>query len=62
MAISSLSILSNFANLFEILMYNRIYPSVRALISPQQQGFMGNRSTVTNLLPLAEVLAKCIDE
>lgn len=57
----SISILSNFSKLFEIVLYNRIYPSVRNLISQSQHGFMRHRSTVTNLAVLSQYVSNIVD-
>ena len=42
-----ISILSNFAKLLEIVLYNRIYLSVRNQLSLFQHGFLNNRSAKT---------------
>ncbi|MGH9708527.1 MAG: RNA-directed DNA polymerase [Candidatus Acidiferrales bacterium] len=44
-----ISLLSVFAKVFEMAMYNRIFTETKYLISPRQHGFYSGRSTVTNL-------------
>lgn len=57
----SISILSNFSKLLEIVLYNRIYPLVRNSISPSQHGFMCHRSTVSNLAVLLQYVSNVLD-
>lgn len=57
----SISILSNFSKLFEVVLYNRIYPSVHNLISQSQHGFMCHRSTVTNLAVISQYVSNIVD-
>ena len=56
-----LSILCNFAKLFEISLYSYIYPAVKNLISPHQHGFMEGRSTITNLALFSQYAANALD-
>uniref|UniRef100_A0A1Y1KS26 Reverse transcriptase domain-containing protein n=1 Tax=Photinus pyralis TaxID=7054 RepID=A0A1Y1KS26_PHOPY len=44
-----ISILCAFSKVFEMVLYDFIYPLVRNYISPHQHGFMRHRSTTTNL-------------
>lgn len=44
-----ISILSNFAKVFEMSVYAQLYPMVSNLISPYQHGFVSGRSVATNL-------------
>lgn len=44
-----ISIINNFAKIFESVLYARIYPLVANSISADQHGFMERRSTVTGL-------------
>lgn len=44
------SILSCLAKVFESLVYDHIYNLVKPILSPNQHGFIKNRSTVSNLL------------
>ncbi|XP_052561953.1 uncharacterized protein LOC120430056 [Culex pipiens pallens] len=45
-----ISILSCLAKVLEKVVYDRLFPAVRRIISANQHGFMRNRSTTTNLL------------
>lgn len=45
-----ISIISQFAKIFEGLIYNVVYSHLRHLISSKQHGFVSNRSTMSNLL------------
>lgn len=56
-----ISILSNFAKVFEILLYSRIYPLVKKYISPYQHGFMENRSTISNLAYFTQFTSEVMD-
>ena len=56
-----IAILSNFAKVFEQVLYGRIYENVRSYISPNQHGFMSGRSTITNLAVLTQELCVTID-
>nr|CAH7718732.1 unnamed protein product [Callosobruchus chinensis] len=56
-----ISILSNFAKLLEIVMYNRIYTAVHRSLSPFQHGFLAQRSTVTNLITFTQKAIDCVD-
>lgn len=56
-----ISILCNFAKVFEKCLYSRIYPCVRNQISPCQHGFMENRSTVTNLMQITQFISEAIN-
>lgn len=58
----AISLLCNFAKVFEIVLYNRIYLSTKLLISPFQHGFMENRSTVTNLVIFTQFVSDILDE
>lgn len=56
-----ITIINTFAKLFEIALYNRIYPSVEPLLSEFQHGFIGNRSTITNLCSLVQFACETVD-
>lgn len=56
-----ITILSNFAKLFEIVVYNRIYFSVKNIISDTQHGFMSLRSTATNLAIITQYISNSLD-
>lgn len=58
----AVTILDNFAKLLEIVIYNRIYISVRNVISPYQHGFMTKRSTMTNLTIFTQYVSEQIDK
>lgn len=45
-----ISIISQFAKMFEGLIYNAVYSHLRHIISLRQHGFVSNRSTMSNLL------------
>ncbi|XP_063923769.1 uncharacterized protein LOC135137920 [Zophobas morio] len=55
------SILNNFAKIFESLIYKQLYFQVAASITERQHGFMSGRSTVTNLLCVTQFIADSID-
>ncbi|KAK9886313.1 hypothetical protein WA026_015824 [Henosepilachna vigintioctopunctata] len=57
-----IAILCNFAKIFEIILYDSIYRSVRTLVSPHQHGFMKNRSTVTNLACITHSLSETLND
>lgn len=57
----AIAIISNFAKVFEIIVYNQIYPLVRRQISTTQHGFMQNRSTVSNLLLFTQYMSEMLD-
>lgn len=56
-----ISILSNFAKLFEIILFNRIYHSVKNIITDTQHGFMSLRSTATNLAIITQYISSSLD-
>lgn len=56
-----ISILSNFAKVFEIVLYNRIYLSTKCILSPVQHGFVSNRSTVSNLALFSHFVSNVLD-
>lgn len=56
-----ITILPNFSKVFEISLYNRIYPSVNKSLSIYQHGFMEKRSTVTNLALITQDISETID-
>lgn len=56
-----ISILCNFGKLFEIIIYNKVYPNLYNLISSHQHGFMSQRSTVTNLMCLTQFMSEVLD-
>lgn len=57
-----ISILSNFSKIFEIVIYNCIFPAVKCRITPNQHGFMPKRSTSTNLACFFEDVLESLDD
>lgn len=57
-----ISILSNFAKLLEIILYSKIYPTVRNTLSCNQHGFLDRRSSATNLMVLTQYISEVLDE
>jgi hypothetical protein len=55
------SILSPFAKVFEMAVYDRIFEQVRLMISPNQHGFFSNRSTISNLACFSQYVAVALD-
>ncbi|XP_045471792.1 uncharacterized protein LOC123678693 [Harmonia axyridis] len=51
-----ISILSNFAKVYEEVLYRDIYFSVHSYLSTQQHGFIRGRSTVTNLATISQYI------
>src|SRR3978361_1778816 len=51
-----ISILSNFAKVFEMIMYGNVFDSVKDLICPEQHGFFKGRSTIKNLATFTKFL------
>lgn len=58
----SIAILSNFAKVFEIILYEYIYKEAKSLISPTQHGFMSKKSTVTNLAVITQFICDTLDD
>lgn len=56
-----ISVLSNFSKIFEHILYTRIYSSIKSALSVHQHGFMSGRSTVTNLVEIAQFLSVAVD-
>lgn len=56
-----ISILNNFSKVMEMLIYNSIYTNIRSRISPEQHGFIKNRSTVTNLACFTQFVSESFD-
>nr|CAI5870437.1 unnamed protein product [Callosobruchus analis] len=57
-----ISILCNFAKVFEVILYNRIYSVIHRSLSPFQHGFLAGRSTVTNLTVFTQAAVACVDK
>ena len=56
-----ISLLNNFAKIFESILYKYIYREVKRYISPYQHGFMEKRSTVTNLVCFSQFAIEAVD-
>lgn len=56
-----ISIFSNFAKTFEMIIYDTIYTDIKQYISCFQHGFVRDRSTVTNLMSITQSIAENID-
>nr|CAI5854974.1 unnamed protein product [Callosobruchus analis] len=57
-----ISLINIFAKVFEIVIYNRLYPSLKSQISDHQHGFVSNRSTLTNLVILTQYISEALDD
>lgn len=57
-----ISILSNFAKVFEQIIYKTIFYNVKPYISPYQHGFLPGRSTTSNLVTLVQYICKELDD
>ena len=55
------SILSPFAKVFEMSVYDCLFSQIKQLISPMQHGFFSNRSTISNLACFTQFTAKALD-
>lgn len=55
-------IISNFAKVFENLLYNIIYSHAKLLISTEQHGFYPGRSTTSNLVCLTQYISTHLDQ
>ena len=56
-----ITIIDNFAKVFEILLHSLIYDHVSTLLSCRQHGFVKGRSTVTNLFLMTQFVSECVD-
>jgi hypothetical protein len=56
------AILSCFAKLFEVLVYSRLFFSVKSVITPSQHGFVSGRSTVTNLIEFTSFILNHLED
>lgn len=56
-----ISIISQFAKMFEGLIYNVVYCHLRHIISSKQHGFVSNRSTMSNLLIYTTFIGNTFD-
>jgi hypothetical protein len=57
-----ISIINNFAKIFESLIFDQLYFALSKLISPSQHGFMRGRSTTTNLFCATQLISDSIDK
>ena len=57
-----ISLLCNFAKVLETILYKRIYTSVKQSISPFQHGFMGKKSTTTNLTSFTQDVSETLND
>jgi hypothetical protein len=57
-----ISIINNFAKIFESLIFDQLYFALSKLISPSQHGFMRGRSTTTNLFCATQIISDSIDK
>lgn len=53
--------LSDFAKIFDYLLYNDILHQVKPFLEGEQHGFVKTRFTVTNLLEITQFISKSID-
>jgi hypothetical protein len=56
-----ISLICNFSKVFESILYDTLFASVRNTISEFQHGFVSGRSTVTNLCSFTQFVAECFD-
>ena len=56
-----ISILCNFAKVFESILYYHLYSSTKLLISSGQHGFVQQKSTITNLAVFPQYISDVID-
>lgn len=56
-----IAIIPNFAKVFEMCLYENIFPNVKTYLTSKQHGFMPKRSTVTNLAIFSQFTAAAID-
>ena len=56
-----MAILPTLGKFFESVVCDSLNPQVKYLVSPAQHGFMGGRSTVTNLLEFSNFALNTIE-
>ena len=56
-----IAILSNFAKVFEMVLYSMIYPHVKNYIYSLQHGYLKNKSTLTNLVCFTQYVSDILD-
>lgn len=57
-----ISILSNFAKVFEHVIYSCLCYNTKSIVSNYQHGFLRGRSTVTNLTVITEYISRVLDD
>ena len=57
-----ITLINNFAKIFEIVLHSQMYSHVTTCLAPQKHGFTKGKSTVTNLILKTQFLAECIDK
>lgn len=57
-----ISILNNFAKIFEMSVYEYLYSQLKSVIATHQHGFIERRSTISNLAEKTEFIANVINE
>lgn len=56
-----ISLISNFAKIFEISVYSFVFASVKNYIASEQHGFVANRSTSSNLTYFTQFISNILD-
>lgn len=54
-------VLNNFAKVFEMSLYRRLFPLLKCSISQYQHGFFEGRSTITNLTYFTQFISNTVD-
>ena len=52
----------NPSKIFEMIIFDKLYPQTRNLMSPNQHGFVKGRSVTTNLLQFTHYLHNALDK
>ena len=56
-----IAILSNFAKVFEQVIYKSIFNHIEPYMSPNQHGFLPGKSTVTNLITITQFICELVN-
>lgn len=56
-----ITLLSNFAKVFEHLLHSRLFQNIKSQLSNNQHGFFPGRSTITNLVEVTQYISDCLD-
>ena len=56
------AVFSALSKVFEIVIYNKVFPSIKSMISPYYHGFFPGRSTLTNIVCFTQFVAKHLDK